>query len=154
MTDLIGRDPEVEPLRVGIRGAARITELALIKPAKINGTRLVAVAARDPQRAYAFAQRHGIEKVHRSYLDVINDPDMEVIYNALPNSVHGPWNKIALAAGKHVFTEKPSASNAAVAQEVAAHLRAPIGNSSRGSTTSGTHWWPGSMPSWPAIITR
>lgn len=107
------------PLRVGILGAARITDLALIKPAKVTGARLVAVAARDPQRAAAFAERHGISRVHDSYMDVINDPDVEVIYNPLANSLHAPWNKAAIAAGKHVFSEKPSANNAIEAQEVA-----------------------------------
>src|ERR1700710_991501 len=108
----------MEPLRLGILGAARITELALIKPAQITGTRLVAVAARDPARASAFADRHGIERVHQSYLDVINDPEVEAIYNPLANSLHAPWNRLALAAGKHVFTEKPSASNAIEAEAV------------------------------------
>ena len=110
----------VEPLRLGLLGAARITNLAVIKPAQITGTRLVAVAARDPARAAAFAGTHGIERVHESYLDVINDPDVEAVYNPLANSLHAPWNKAALAAGKHVFTEKPSASNAAEAEDVAA----------------------------------
>ena len=109
----------MEPLRLGILGAARITDLAVVKPSRATGTRLVAVAARDPERAAAFAEQHGIEKVHQSYLDVINDPDVEAVYNPLANSLHGPWNELALAAGKHVFTEKPSASNAAEAAEVA-----------------------------------
>ncbi|GAA2165981.1 putative dehydrogenase [Humibacillus xanthopallidus] len=111
---------DVEPLRLGLLGAARITELAVIKPATITGTRLVAVAARDPARAAAFATAHGVERVHSSYLDVINDPEVEAVYNPLANSLHAPWNKVALAAGKHVFTEKPSASNAAEAEDVAA----------------------------------
>ena len=110
----------MEPLRLGILGAARITNLAIIKPAAITGTRLVAVAARDPARTSAFAEAHGIERVHESYLDVINDPEVEAVYNPLANSLHAPWNKAALAAGKHVFTEKPSASNAAEAEDVAA----------------------------------
>jgi predicted dehydrogenase len=110
----------MEPLRLGLLGAARITELAVIKPAGITGTRLVAVAARDPARAAAFAEVHGVERVHRSYLDVINDPEVEAVYNPLANSLHAPWNRAALAAGKHVFTEKPSASNAAEAEDVAA----------------------------------
>ena len=80
------------------------------------------MAARDPSRAAAFAEAHGIEKVHQSYLDVINDPDVEAVYNPLANSLHAPWNTAALAAGKHVFTEKPSASNAAEAEEVAAQV--------------------------------
>src|ERR1700712_5090468 len=115
----------MEPLRLGILGAARITNLALIKPAKTTGTRLVAVAARNPDRANEFAQLHGIEKVHETYLDVINDPEVEVVYNPLLNSMHAPWNKVALAAGKHVFTEKPSASNAVEAEDVAAQARSP-----------------------------
>jgi predicted dehydrogenase len=113
----------MEPLRLGILGAARITNLALIKPAKITGTRLVAVAARDPQRAKMFAEEHRIKKAHDSYLDVINDPDVEAVYNPLANSLHATWNKAAIAAGKHVFTEKPSANNAVEAEEVAALVR-------------------------------
>ncbi|HET9021841.1 MAG TPA: Gfo/Idh/MocA family oxidoreductase [Ornithinibacter sp.] len=109
----------MEPLRLGILGAARITDLALVKPSKVTGTRLVAVAAREPARATAFAQAHGVEKVHETYQDVIDDPDVEAVYNPLANSLHGPWNKAILAAGKHVLTEKPSASNAAEAAEVA-----------------------------------
>ena len=114
----------MEPLKVGILGAARITNLALIKPASITGTRLVAVAARDRQRATAFAELNGIERAHESYLDVINDPDVEAVYNPLANSLHAEWNKAAIAAGKHVFTEKPSASNAIEAAEVADLVRA------------------------------
>ncbi|HET7398136.1 MAG TPA: Gfo/Idh/MocA family oxidoreductase [Intrasporangium sp.] len=110
----------MEPLRLGLLGAARITDLAIVKPAKTTGTRLVAVAARDRARAATFAEAHGVEKVHESYLDVINDPDVEAVYNPLANSLHAPWNLAALAAGKHVFTEKPSASNAAEAEAVAA----------------------------------
>ena len=128
----------MEPLRVGILGAARITDLALIKPAKITGTRLVAVAARNPERANEFARLHGIEKVHQNYLDVINDPEVEAVYNPLPNSLHAPWNKIALAAGKHVFTEKPSASNGARPKRSPQWPGAPIDSSSRASTISGT----------------
>ena len=60
--------------------------------------------------------------MHQSYLDVINDPDVEAVYNPLANSLHATWNKAALAAGKHVFTEKPSANNATEAEEVAAQV--------------------------------
>lgn len=102
----------MEPLRIGIIGAARIAELAMIKPAGLTGTRLVAVAARDRGRAEAFADKYGVEKVHDSYEQVINDPEVEAVYNPLANSLHATWNIKALQAGKHVFTEKPSASNA------------------------------------------
>ncbi|WP_030622065.1 Gfo/Idh/MocA family protein [Streptomyces sclerotialus] len=107
-----------EPMRIGILGAARIAERALVTPARTAGHRLVAVAARDHARATAFARQHGVERVARSYADLIADPEVEVVYNPLPNGLHGPWNLAALAAGKHVLTEKPSASNAAEAAEV------------------------------------
>ncbi|MFF2463013.1 Gfo/Idh/MocA family protein [Streptomyces mirabilis] len=86
-----------EPLRIGV---------------------LVAVAARDRDRAEAFTARHGVERVADSYASLVTDPEIEVVYNPLANSLHGPWNLAALQAGKHVLTEKPSASNAAEAAEV------------------------------------
>ncbi|MFF5955342.1 Gfo/Idh/MocA family protein [Streptomyces luteogriseus] len=107
-----------EPLRIGVLGAARITERSLIAPARATGHRLVAVAARDRDRAEAFAAGHGVERVASSYADLIADPEVEVVYNPLANGLHGPWNLAALAAGKHVLSEKPSASNAAEAAEV------------------------------------
>ena len=73
---------------------------------------LVAVAARDRSRAEAFAATHGVERVAGSYAEVLADPEVEVVYNPLANSLHGPWNLAAVAAGRHVLTEKPSASNA------------------------------------------
>jgi predicted dehydrogenase len=105
-------------LRIGILGAARITELSLIGPARTTGDRLVAVAARDRSRAEAFAARHGVERVADSYAALLDDPEVEVVYNPLANALHGPWNLAAVAAGKHVLTEKPSASNAEEAAEV------------------------------------
>jgi predicted dehydrogenase len=107
-----------EPLRIGVLGAARITELSLVGPARTTGHRLVAVAARDRSRAEAFADEHDVERVVDSYADLLADPEVEVVYNPLANGLHGPWNLAALAAGKHVLTEKPSASNAAEAAEV------------------------------------
>ncbi|GAA1615230.1 Gfo/Idh/MocA family oxidoreductase [Kribbella sancticallisti] len=108
----------MEPLRIGILGAARIAGRAIVEPARLTGARLVAVAARDTDRAAAFAAEHGVERVHAGYDDVINDPEVEAIYNPLANGLHGPWNLKAIAAGKHVLTEKPSASNAAEAAQV------------------------------------
>ena len=108
----------MEPLRIGVLGAARITDLALAGPARTTGDRLVAVAARDRSRAGAFAATHGVERVVGTYADVVADSGVEVVYNPLPNSLHGPWNLAAVAAGRHVLTEKPSASNATEAAEV------------------------------------
>jgi predicted dehydrogenase len=108
---------QTEPLRIGVLGAARISPLSIVGPAHATGHRLVAVAARDRSRAETFAAEHGVERVLDSYADLIADPEIEAVYNPLANSLHGPWNMAALAAGKHVLSEKPSASNAEEAAE-------------------------------------
>ena len=113
-----GTEASSDSLRIGVLGAARITEEALISPARATGHRVVAVAARDRARAESFAARHGIERVLDSYADVLADPGVEVVYNPLANVLHGPWNLAAVAAGKHVLSEKPFASTAEEAEEV------------------------------------
>jgi predicted dehydrogenase len=111
-------------LRIGVLGASRIAEMAVVGPAAELGHRLVAVAARDPQRAELFAEKYGVERVLDSYDDVINDPEVDLVYNPLANSLHGPWNIAAVRAGKPVLAEKPYASNAAEAREVATAAQA------------------------------
>ena len=106
------------PLKIGILGAARIADDGIIDPSRVLGHRLVAVAARDRSRAETFAAQRGVEKVHQTYAEVIDDPEVEVVYNALVNSLHAKWNQYALNAGKHVLSEKPFASNAAEALQV------------------------------------
>jgi predicted dehydrogenase len=108
----------MEPLRIGVLGAARISGSAIVEPARATGARLVVTAARDHGRAEAFAAESGVERVVSSYDEVIHDPDVEVVYNPLPNGLHGPWNLRAIAAGKHVLTEKPYASNVDEARRV------------------------------------
>jgi predicted dehydrogenase len=107
--------PEAAPvtaLRLGLLGTARISERAVVDPAHLTGTRLVAVAGRDRDRAEVFARRHGIERVVSTYAELVADPEVEAVYNPLPNALHGPWNLAAIAARKHVLSEKPFASNA------------------------------------------
>jgi predicted dehydrogenase len=107
-------------VQIGVLGAARIAPPALINPAKENSDVVVAaVAARDVSRAQAFAARHGIARVHDSYEALLADPDIDAIYNPLPNGLHGKWTRAALAAGKHVLCEKPFTANAAEAREIA-----------------------------------
>jgi len=113
------------PLRVGILGAARIAPTALIHPARhVEGAIVTAVAARDRRRAAAFAHRHSIPVVHSSYQDLIDDADVDVIYNPLPNGLHGVWSCQAMAAGKSVLCEKPLAANADEAGRMVAAARA------------------------------
>src|ERR1700722_5407270 len=107
---------EKKPIRFGILGAARIAPDALIKAAQ-NGpdAEVVAVAARDPKRAREFAATNNIPRVIATYDDLVNNPELDAIYNPLPNSLHCEWTIAALRAGKHVLCEKPLASNAAEA---------------------------------------
>jgi predicted dehydrogenase len=108
------------PIRFGILGAARIAPDALIKAAhNVPEVEVVAIAARDPKRAREFAAANGIPRVLATYDDLVNDPDLDVIYNPLPNSLHCEWTIAALRAGKHVLCEKPLASNAAEAERMA-----------------------------------
>jgi predicted dehydrogenase len=106
-------------LRIGVLGASRIAESAIVGPAAELGHRLVAVAARDRSRADAFAERYGVERVVASYRDVIDDPEVDVVYNPLANSLHAPWNLVAIAAGKPVLSEKPFARDESEAIRVA-----------------------------------
>ncbi|MGB3482878.1 MAG: Gfo/Idh/MocA family oxidoreductase [Mycobacterium sp.] len=107
-------------LRIGVLGASRIAENAIVRPAAELGHRLVAVAARDPDRAAVFADKYGVERVLGSYQEVIDDADVDVIYNPLANALHAPWNLAAIASGKPVLSEKPFADNRKQAAEVAA----------------------------------
>jgi predicted dehydrogenase len=107
-------------VRIGILGAASIAPLALIIPARENEeVEVAAVAARDVSRAEAFAAKHRIARVHGSYEAMIADPELDAVYNPLPNGLHGRWTRAALSAGKHVLCEKPFTANAAEAREIA-----------------------------------
>jgi predicted dehydrogenase len=109
------------PVRIGILGAARIAPAAVIKPARNSEEAVVtAVAARDRDRANAFASKHGITNVRDSYASLLADPEVDAIYNPLPNGLHAEWTIAALEAGKHVLCEKPFTSNTKEAEEVAA----------------------------------
>ena len=106
---------------MGILGAARIAPSAVIEPARNAAEAAIgAVAARDRSRADAFASKHGVPKVCESYAALIADPDIDAIYNPLPNGLHAEWTIAALEAGKHVLCEKPFTSNANEAEAVAA----------------------------------
>jgi predicted dehydrogenase len=112
-------------VRIGVLGAARIAPAAVVAPARaLAEAEIVAVAARDPQRARAFAERHGIPKVHATYDALLDDPDVDAVYNPLPNSLHGRWSIAAAQAGKHVLCEKPFTADAEEAERVASAARA------------------------------
>jgi len=107
-------------LRFGLLGAAYIAPRGLVKPvAELPDVDIVCMAARDRERAETFARRAGIPVVHDTYDEVVNDPNVDAIYNPLTISGHHEWTIRALNAGKHVLCEKPFAMNEAEAQEMA-----------------------------------
>lgn len=109
-------------LGIGLLGAARITDKAVIDPTRvIPQCRLVAIAARDMARAKAFAETHTIGVVCDTYDEVIAFEEVDLIYNPLPIHLHADWTIKALNAGKHVLCEKPFAMNT---DEAAAMLAA------------------------------
>ncbi len=106
-------DIQKNPVRWGVLSAANIgvKRVAPAIVASSNG-RLVAVGSRNVQRAkevYAFAPD---VRIYGDYQSVLDDPDIEAIYNPLPNSLHAEWTIKALRAGKHVLCEKPLAVTA------------------------------------------
>lgn len=94
-------------LRWGLLSTAKIND-ALIDPIRQAArSELVAVASREPDRAQAYAQEKAIPKAYGSYEALLADPEIDVIYNPLPNTMHCEWTVKAAQAGKHVLCEKP-----------------------------------------------
>lgn len=107
-------------IRWGVLSTARIGTAQVI-PAMQRGTygEVTAIASRDPRRAEEQAQKLGIAKAYGSYEELLADPEIDAIYNPLPNELHVSWSIQALQAGKHVLCEKPIAMTAAEAQTLA-----------------------------------
>lgn len=91
-------------------GTGNVTELKS-GPAfsKIPGSKLVAVANRTPEKAIDYAKRHGIQTCHADPMDVIHDPQVEVVYVATPPQSHPEYALACIKAGKPVYLEKPMA---------------------------------------------
>lgn len=96
----------------GVLGAADIA-LKKVIPAMQRGewTEIFALASRDGVKARRVADELGITKAYGSYDELLADPEIEAIYNPLPNHLHVPWTINAAEAGKHVLCEKPIALN-------------------------------------------
>ncbi len=104
-------------VRWGVLSTANIG-LNKVIPAMQRGEycELVAIASRRLEPAREAAERLGIPKAYGSYEELLADPQVEAIYNPLPNHLHVPWSLKALEAGKHVLCEKPIALTSAEAQ--------------------------------------
>ncbi len=111
--------PSPAPLQWGILGSARIATSQVIPALQLGERhRVIAIASRDRERAAATARLLGIPRSYGSYDELLADPDVEAIYNPLPNHLHVPWSIRAIEAGKHVLCEKPIAMNAAEARSL------------------------------------
>lgn len=106
-----------KPLRWGILGAANIAVQKVIPAMRASPqARIIAIASRDLEKARDAARLLDIPKAYGSYDDLLADPDVDAIYNPLPNHLHMPWTIRAAEAGKHVLCEKPIALNAGEAR--------------------------------------
>src|SRR5258706_10943197 len=97
-------------VRWGILSTANIG-MTKVNPAIQKGQycEIAAIASRDRQAAERAARQLGVAKAYGSYEELLADPDVDVIYNPLPNHLHVPWSIKALEAGKHVLCQKPIA---------------------------------------------
>ncbi len=112
------------PFRWGLLGTARINR-SIIPPLRESSRHaLVAVASRDQERGEAYAREWGIPRTHRSYETLIDDPEIDAIYNPLPNALHAAWTIRAVRAGKHVLCEKPLATTVADVDAIAREAKA------------------------------
>ncbi|MEZ0397232.1 MAG: Gfo/Idh/MocA family oxidoreductase [Anaerolineales bacterium] len=110
-------------LRWGLLSTARINR-KLIEPLRMSKrNRLAAVASRSQEKAEAYARQHRIPKTYGSYEALLADPQVDVIYNPLPNHLHAEWTIRALEAGKHVLCEKPLALSLEEVDAIAAAAR-------------------------------
>jgi xylose dehydrogenase (NAD/NADP) len=91
----------------GILSTARINDLFIAGARQSPALEILAVASRDGLRVERYVRDRGIERGYPSYEALLADPDVEVVYVSLPNSMHVDWTVRALEAGKHVLCEKP-----------------------------------------------
>ncbi len=108
-------------VRWGVLGAASIATRKVI-PAMQDGkwSEITAIASRDLRKAKQAARALGIAKAYGSYEELLADPEIEAVYNPLPNHLHVPWSIKAAEAGKHVLCEKPLSMTVAEARTLLA----------------------------------
>lgn len=112
-------------IRIGLLGAARIADRAIIQPAALRSDVAIAVvAASNLEKAQAFARQFDIELALGRYDELLARDDIDLIYNALPPSLHAQWSIKALQQGKHVLCEKPFAMDAEEAKAMVAAAEA------------------------------
>ena len=99
----------MKKLRVGVIGIGDISNVYLNNLKKYDAVEVVACASRGLEKAQRKAAEHGIPKAYASGMELIADPDIDIILNLTTPQAHYEYNLAALKAGKHVYTEKPLA---------------------------------------------
>jgi predicted dehydrogenase len=132
-------------IRYGVLSTANIGVQKVI-PAMQQGklTEVVAISSRSLAKARQAAEQLGIEKYYGSYEELLADPDIDAVYNPLPNHLHCPWSIKAMEAGKHVLCEKPLGLNSS---EIEAMIRAR----DRCSVKAAEAFMIKSNPQWQAV---
>jgi predicted dehydrogenase len=110
-------EPMENSLRWGIMGPGGIAR-KFVRDLVQQGIRIAAVASRDAGRSAAFAAEMGIPQSHAGYQALLENPNVDVVYIALPNHLHAEWSIRAARAGKHVLCEKPAAVDRAECEAV------------------------------------
>lgn len=105
-------------MNIAILGAGEIARMMATTLQPLKDVTCYAVAARDIKRAQVFADKYGFEKAYGSYRDMLEDPNVELVYIATPHSHHYEHIKMCLNYGKHVLCEKAFTANARQAEEV------------------------------------
>jgi predicted dehydrogenase len=119
MLALGGKMAKQGKVKWGVLGAASIAVRKVIPGMQAGEwSEIAAIASRDLAKGQAAAQTLGIAKVYGSYEELLADPDIEAIYNPLPNHLHVPWSIKAAEAGKHVLCEKPLSLSVAEAKSL------------------------------------
>ena len=109
----------VRKIRWGVLSTARIgVQKVLPAMQQCRHGEIAALASRSLEAAKQAAAQLGIPKVYGSYEELLDDPDLDAIYNPLPNHLHVPWSIKALEAGKHVLVEKPMATSVSELQKL------------------------------------
>ena len=123
-------------LRWGVLGVAKINDRLFPSFPKAKHARLYGIASRSLEKAQAAATKVGIPKAYGSYEALLADPDIDVVYIPLPNTMHDEWTRKAADAGKHILCEKPLTPTAPMALELVDYCHA------RGVTLMDGFMWP------------
>ncbi len=110
----------MDTVRFAVIGTNWITGALIDAGRTVDGFEVVSVCSRSADSGRAFADRYGIARVHTTVPDLADDPEVDAVYIASPNSLHAEQSIAMLRAGKHVLTEKPMGANAREVEAMAA----------------------------------